>query len=113
MHALANSEYRPLAQRFDVHRKQMLLALDRAYYDKTMGKKDKQKLVELICSTALDLMECDEGDDNVKAIYNTHSGGKRGHARHGVGAWAPTHANGHDARFARGHQRDAGQRQAH
>jgi len=73
--ALADSEYRPLAQRFDVHRKQMLLALDRAYYDRTMGKKDKQKLVELICSTALDLLGCDEGDDDVKAIYNTHSGG--------------------------------------
>jgi len=75
IHALADSEYRPLAQRFDVHRKQMLLALDRAYYDKTMGKRDKHKLVELICSTALDLMGCDENDNDVKAIYNTHSGG--------------------------------------
>ncbi len=39
--ALADSEYRPLTQIFDAHQKRMLLALDQAYSDKAMGKRDK------------------------------------------------------------------------
>ncbi|MET3134939.1 hypothetical protein AAKU55_005242 [Oxalobacteraceae bacterium GrIS 1.11] len=74
IHALADSEYLPLAQTFDAHRKALLLALDRAYYDKAMGKKDKKKLVELICSMALALMSGDQDDEVVKALYNKHSG---------------------------------------
>jgi hypothetical protein len=72
--ALADSEYGPLVQIFDAHQKRLLLALDRAHSDKTMGKKDKEKLVELICSTAVELMQVDEDDDLVKDIYNKHSG---------------------------------------
>ena len=72
--ALANDAYQPLARTFDLHRKSLLLALDRAYDDKSMGKKDKQKLAELICSTALALLEPDEDDEVVKALYNKHSG---------------------------------------
>jgi hypothetical protein len=72
--ALADSEYRPLAQIFDAYRKRLLLALDLAYADKTMGKKDREKLADLICSTALELMQVDEDDDVIKDIYNRHSG---------------------------------------
>lgn len=72
--ALADSEYRPLAQIFDVHRKQLLLALDRAHADKTMGKKDKAKLVDLICTMAVELMQIDQSDVLIKDIYNKHSG---------------------------------------
>lgn len=72
--ALADSEYRPLAQLFDVHRKQFLLALDRAHADKTMGKKDKAKLVDLICTIAAELMQIDQNDVLTKDLYNKHSG---------------------------------------
>lgn len=72
--ALADSEYRPLAQAFDAHRRRLLLLLDRACSDKTMGKKDREKLADIICSTALDLMQVDEEDEAIKEIYNKHSG---------------------------------------
>ena len=72
--ALADSEYSPLAQTFDAHRRRLLLLLDQACSDKTMGKKDREKLTDIICSTALDLMQIDEEDEAIKEIYNKHSG---------------------------------------
>ncbi|MDM5176271.1 molecular chaperone DnaJ [Massilia sp. DJPM01] len=72
--ALADSEYSPLARTFDAHRRRLLLLLDQAYSDKTMGKKDREKLADVICSTALDLMGVDEEDEAIKEIYNKHSG---------------------------------------
>jgi hypothetical protein len=72
--ALADSEYSPLARTFDTHRRRLLLLLDQAYSDKMMGKKDREKLADVICSTALDLMQIDEEDEAIKEIYNKHSG---------------------------------------
>lgn len=72
--ALADSEYSPLARTFDAHRRRLLLLLDQACSDKTMGKKDREKLADVICSTALDLMQIDEEDQAIKEIYNKHSG---------------------------------------
>lgn len=72
--ALADSEYSPLARTFDAHRRRLLLLLDQACSDKTMGKKDREKLADVICSTALDLMQIDEEDEAIKEIYNKHSG---------------------------------------
>lgn len=72
--ALADTDYRPLAQIFAAHRKQLLLVFDRAYDNKAMGKRDKAKLAELICETAMDLMQVEEDDDLIKDIYNRHSG---------------------------------------
>lgn len=74
IHALADSEYSPWAQTFDAHRRRLLLLLDQACSDKTMGKKDREKLADVICSTALDLMETSEEDEAVKELYNKHSG---------------------------------------
>lgn len=72
--ALADSEYSPLARTFEAHRRRLLLLLDQACSDKTMGKKDREKLADVICSTALDLMQIDEEDEAIKEIYNKHSG---------------------------------------
>lgn len=72
--ALAESEYSPLARTFDAHRRRLLLLLDQACSDKTMSKKDREKLADMICSTALGLMQIDEGDEVIKQIYNKHSG---------------------------------------
>lgn len=74
IHALANSEYIPLARTFDAHRRRLLLLLDQACSDKAMGKKDREKLADVICSIALDLMETSEEDEAVKELYNKHSG---------------------------------------
>jgi hypothetical protein len=72
--ALADSEYSPLARTFDGHRRQLVLLLDQACSDKAMGKKEREKLADMICSTALDLMQIDAEDETIKAIYNKHSG---------------------------------------
>lgn len=72
--ALADNEYSPLAQTFDAHRRRLLLLLDQACSDKAMGKKERKKLADIICSTALDLMQVDAEDEAIKEIYNKHSG---------------------------------------
>ncbi|NHZ93409.1 hypothetical protein F2P45_31030 [Massilia sp. CCM 8733] len=71
--AVADREYRPLAEQFDACRKQLLVIYDQAYAHKSMGKKDKDKLQALICPMAWDLMQ-DDDDELVKEIYNKHSG---------------------------------------
>lgn len=73
--ALADSEYQPLSAAYTAQRRKMLLALDAAYNDKTLGKKDRQSLSEMICSTALGLVQIGEDDERLKEIYNRHSGG--------------------------------------
>lgn len=45
-----------MARTVDAHRGRLLLLLDRACADKTMGKRDREKLADVICSTALDFM---------------------------------------------------------
>jgi hypothetical protein len=72
--ALADGEYKPLASTFDAHRRRLLLQLDEACSDKTMGKTDKEKLADMICTIARDLMKMDEEDELIKEIYNKHSG---------------------------------------
>lgn len=72
--ALASSEYAPLARTFDAHRRRLLLLLDLAYYDETIGGKTRKKLVEVICSTAQDLMRADAQDQATREIYQKHGG---------------------------------------
>lgn len=74
IHALVDSDYSPLARTFDAHRRRLLLLLDKAFFDKTMGKKNREKLTDVICSMALDLMQINEADEVIKEIYNKHSG---------------------------------------
>jgi hypothetical protein len=70
----AESEFRPLVQAYAVQQKAMVLLLDQMHQYKSMGKKDRAKLVDLICSIALDVLA--DGDDaELKEIYNRHSGG--------------------------------------
>ncbi len=71
--ALADSQFQPLAERFDARRKQLVAVLDVAYDNKAMGKKDKAKLADLIIGIAEPLMAGDD-DGAIKAIYNKYSG---------------------------------------
>jgi hypothetical protein len=70
----AEREYKPLARAYLAQKKAWVLLLDRMYQHKLMGKKDRAKLVDLICSMALDLLE-DDDDAELKDIYNRRSGG--------------------------------------
>ncbi len=72
--ALADNEYNPLTQTFDARRRRLLVLLDQAHSDKAMRRKEREKLSDVICSTALDLMRIDEEDETIKEIYNKHSG---------------------------------------
>ncbi len=73
--ALSDNEFAPLSRTFDAHRRQFVLLLDQAFGDKSMAKKNREKLADIICSTAGELMQIDEEDEAVKEIYNKHSGG--------------------------------------
>ncbi|MES2264537.1 MAG: molecular chaperone DnaJ [Pseudomonadota bacterium] len=64
---LVEHELAPLEETLDTHRRELVLLFDRAYPDKIFGKKDKEKLADLICSIGLDLL--DFGDDaELKAV---------------------------------------------
>lgn len=70
----AEREFQPLVQAYAVQQKALVLLLDQMHQHKSMGKKDRAKLVDLICSVALDVLA--DGDDaELKDIYNRHSGG--------------------------------------
>lgn len=70
----AEREFKPLVQAYAVHQKALVLLLDQMHQHKSMGKKDRAKLVDLICTVALDVLA--DGDDaELKDIYNRHSGG--------------------------------------
>ncbi|MES2741893.1 MAG: hypothetical protein V4754_13210 [Pseudomonadota bacterium] len=71
--ALADSQFQPLAERFDTLRKQLVSVLDMAHDNKAMGKKNKAKLADLIIGIAEPLMAGDD-DEAIKAIYNKYSG---------------------------------------
>lgn len=71
--ALAANEYHPLMDAHAAQNKQLIVALDAAYGDKSLSKKDKQTMRELISSTARMLMEESGVDEQLKDIYNRHS----------------------------------------
>jgi hypothetical protein len=70
----AEQEFQPLAQAYSVHQRALVLLLDQMFQHKSMGKKDRAKLADLICSMALELL-ADDDDAELKDIYNRHSGG--------------------------------------
>ena len=70
----AEQEFQPLVQAYAVHQKTLVLLLDQMHRHKSMGKKDRAKLVDLICSVTLDVL-ADSDDAELKEIYNRHSGG--------------------------------------
>lgn len=67
-------EFQPLVQAYVVQQKALVLLLDQMHQHKSIGKKDRAKLVDLICSVALDVL-ADSDDAELKDIYNRHSGG--------------------------------------
>jgi hypothetical protein len=70
----AEHEFQPLAQAYLAHQRALVVLFDQGYQHKSMGKRDKVKLANLICEMALDLLA--DGDDaELKDIYNRHSGG--------------------------------------
>lgn len=70
---LAEQELDPLEQGYDQQRRRLLVLFDDAYDNKLMGKRDKAKLFDLICSLAEDFM-MDGEDAEVAAIYRKYVG---------------------------------------
>jgi hypothetical protein len=70
----AEREFLPLARAYSAQQKALVLLLDQMCQHKSMGKKNRAKLADLICSTVLDLL-AEEEDAELKEIYNRHSGG--------------------------------------
>lgn len=70
----ADQEYAPLEREFSGHQKAMVLLLDQMSRHKSLGKRDRVKLGNVICVLAFELL-AREDDDDIKAIYNHHSGG--------------------------------------
>lgn len=72
---LATQELDPLEQTYSQQRRRLLMLFDHAYGDKLMGKRDKAKLFNLICTLAEDLLSDGDGDDaEVEAIYRKYVG---------------------------------------
>ncbi|GAB3470967.1 J domain-containing protein [Massilia terrae] len=70
----AEREFHPLAQAYSVHQREMLVLLDQMHQHRSLGKRERAKLSDFICTLALELMA--GGDDvEFKDIYNRHSGG--------------------------------------
>jgi hypothetical protein len=73
LRAMADSELGPLAQAFDDRRRQLVELFDRAWSDKSMTLRDREKLSDAICPIALSLMEEGQDDDALREIYDRHS----------------------------------------
>jgi hypothetical protein len=74
--ALADSELMPLVEKFDARRRELVVMLDVVWADKRLGKKHREKISDLICSTVADAMVRDNDSDDdieIKAIYSKHS----------------------------------------
>lgn len=73
MRARADAELMPLGDRFGACQRELILLFDAAYKSKKLTKKEREKLSDLICSMALELL--DSGQDEAMAeIYERHSG---------------------------------------
>jgi hypothetical protein len=66
-------EFAPLALAYSDQQRALVLLFDQMVQHKSMGKKDRAKLADLICSITLELLAA--GDDaELKEIYYRHSG---------------------------------------
>lgn len=70
---LADSALLPLIQACDARDRDLLLLYDRCWSDQALSKRDREKLSDLICSTALDIMQHGDDDALVKTLYDKHS----------------------------------------
>lgn len=70
----AEREFHPLVQAYSVHQREMVVLLDQMHQHRSLGKRERAKLSDFICTLALELMA--GGDDvEFKDIYKRHSGG--------------------------------------
>ncbi len=73
MRARADVELMPLGERYDQCQRDMVILFDAACTHKQIGKKEREKLSDLICGMALGLLEMGE-DEELAEIYARHSG---------------------------------------
>lgn len=69
----AQEEFHPLAESLTAQQKELALLFDRMHQHKLMGKRDKAKLEDLICSLAADVLAQFE-DAELEEVFNRHSG---------------------------------------
>ncbi len=69
----AGGEYHVIEQECVVHQRKLAMLLDHMYDHKSLSKKDRVKLADLISSLALDVLD-EEDDPDMKDIYNRYSG---------------------------------------
>lgn len=67
------AELEPLARSYDALRLEMVRVLDKAHGDKLFGKRDKEKISDIVCTMAGDLI-AENDSEELKQIYNKHSG---------------------------------------
>jgi hypothetical protein len=67
-------ELMPLIATYETASIESLKLLDAAYADKIMGKKDREKLDDLICNTAQQLIESGNPERVIRDIYDRHLG---------------------------------------
>ena len=71
-HAQYATEFDPLMQQFNQHKKEMVELLDKAYLEKGLTKNEKGKLRDILCSLSAALISgC--GYTDLKEIYNRYS----------------------------------------
>jgi hypothetical protein len=70
---LSAQELEPLEQTYGQQRRRLVILFDHAYGDKLMGKRDKAKLFDLICTLVEDLL-IDGEDAELEAIYRKYVG---------------------------------------
>ena len=68
------SEFVPLTQTFNQLRAELVRLCDKASAEKAFNKNDKKKLKDIICTIAGELV-FENNDEDLKRIYNKHSGG--------------------------------------
>ena len=73
-HARYAAELDPLIQQLNADKREMVLALDKAYFQERLTQKEKGVLRDIVCSMSLDLIDAC-GYTDLKEIYNRHSGG--------------------------------------
>lgn len=73
IHEYCRLEYDPLFNEYRAYELKRLQLLDAACADPFFRKAEKKKLSYLICEIALSLIT-GEGDEEIKALYNIHSG---------------------------------------
>lgn len=66
--------YRPLQQTWTERLRELVLLLDGMHGHKLLGKRERAKLSTFLSTMSLELLESAD-DEEIKAIYNRHSGG--------------------------------------